>query len=113
MKTSSDTGTPTAGALGLLPLPDLATLSEPQVRGRACVWCAIILDATAIDLGPRPLKRLDVAAQWFPRSCHPCTVAKTDKALVAHLNLCRPCNMRGGSCAVGDELRAAVKHGPR
>ncbi|MGW0736970.1 hypothetical protein [Streptomyces sp. NPDC002851] len=48
-------------------------LSEQQVRGTACVWCGVILDnRTAVNLGQRPLHRLDLVVSWFPRACPSC-----------------------------------------
>ncbi|GAA3378772.1 hypothetical protein GCM10020367_59640 [Streptomyces sannanensis] len=47
-------------------LPDVGTLSQDQQRGRACVWCGVILDnGTARDLG----MRRTAGVRWFPRAC--------------------------------------------
>jgi len=100
-------------------LPSVTGLSEPQVRGQACVWCGIILDATAIDLGPRPLNRLGAEAQWFPRSCRHCNVEKAYNALLAHVWGCDGCttDAEAGtdsrSCEEGRVLRAAWREAPR
>lgn len=54
-------------------LPPLSDLNEEQKRGRSCVWCDTALDnATAVNLGRRPYKRLGHIAYWFPRSCGSC-----------------------------------------
>ncbi len=51
-------------------LPAIETLSQRQQRGMDCVWCGITLTpATAVDLGPRKIKRLDYVTQWYPRAC--------------------------------------------
>ncbi|MFJ4624212.1 hypothetical protein [Streptomyces sp. NPDC088812] len=47
-------GMPTYQALGLLPLPDLSSLSELQLAGRVCIWSGEALNAaTAVALGER------------------------------------------------------------
>ncbi|WP_158939613.1 hypothetical protein [Streptomyces sp. NRRL S-87] len=51
-------------------IPPLAQLSEQQVRGQCCVWCAVRLsNGTAHDLGPRYVRRGGLRIRWFPRSC--------------------------------------------
>jgi hypothetical protein len=50
----------------LLPNPEM--LTEPQIRGRDCVWCAVTLGAGfAIDLGERSASFYGTVARWFPR----------------------------------------------
>ncbi|MER5184492.1 hypothetical protein ABT009_40305 [Streptomyces sp. NPDC002896] len=50
-------------------------LSEQQVRGTACVWCAVTLNnGTAVDLGPQAVRRLDGRIFWFPRACPTCAL---------------------------------------
>ena len=54
-------------------LPPVGRLTEQQVRGTACVYCGVRLDdATAVALGPRRLRRLDMVVRWFPRACQGC-----------------------------------------
>lgn len=54
----------------LRPLPPMSELSEEQVRGSACVHCAVRLDnGDAIDLGARPTVRAGQRVRWFPRAC--------------------------------------------
>ncbi|WP_415947751.1 hypothetical protein [Streptomyces sp. KLOTTS4A1] len=54
-------------------LPKLSELSAPQIRGRACVWCSIILAAgNAVDLGPQHARRAGMRFAWFPRACNDC-----------------------------------------
>lgn len=53
-------------------LPAMSELSEQQVRGSACVHCAVRLDnGDAVDLGERRTNR-GGATRWFPRACPPC-----------------------------------------
>ncbi len=51
------------------PLPDVATLSEEQLRGDACVYgCGPLRGAPdVVDLGIRP--HPIGASYWFPRAC--------------------------------------------
>ena len=59
-------------ALRLLELPPLEGLTESQARGFTCVWDGgeePLTAATAVDLGPRRVKRLDGHFDWHPRSC--------------------------------------------
>lgn len=63
-RTDKPTDTPTP------PLPAIGDLSEEQVRGAACVHCAVRLDnGNAIDLGERRASRAGSAVSWFPRAC--------------------------------------------
>ena len=60
-------------AIALLLLPEWADLSEQQVRGRACVWCAVTLhNGSAVDLGSRRIRVLDGHLNTFPRACRTC-----------------------------------------
>lgn len=53
-------------------LPATADLTDAQLRGTACVWCAMRLDtATAVDFGVRPDPDCPWAS-WFPRACRSC-----------------------------------------
>lgn len=54
-------------------LPSVTGLSEAQVRGKSCVWCGVILGATAVDLGPQKAQRAGDQVAWFPRGCRLCT----------------------------------------
>lgn len=55
------------------PIPPVGDLSEPQVRGAACVHCAVRLDnGSAVDLGPRTAQQAGVEVRWFPRACRAC-----------------------------------------
>lgn len=97
--------TPTDTTDGL-PLPSLDTLSEAQVRGKACVWCTGTLNnGTAIDLGARPVKYAGRATtSWFPRGCRRCTAIEVVGPLDAHTASCVACNTLGGICSTGGWL---------
>ncbi|OON81945.1 hypothetical protein [Streptomyces tsukubensis] len=54
-------------------LPRLSELSERQIRGAACVWCAADLVAGQdVDLGEQRCLWLSYKASWFPRACPHC-----------------------------------------
>jgi hypothetical protein len=76
-----------------LQLPGPAGLSEQQVRGRACVWCAVALsNATAIDLAVREVSAHGSPTHWFPRGCRPCAKLHVYRALLDHTQSCEaPC----------------------
>ena len=60
---------------GLWPagLPRIGSVSVPQQRGMACVWCARTLDdATAVGLGARTFRDITGPATWYPRACPGC-----------------------------------------
>ncbi|RZD74895.1 hypothetical protein C0Q61_21990 [Streptomyces albidoflavus] len=58
-----------------IPAPD--TLTDAQLRGAACVWCAgRLATATAVDLGTRPDPAWS-GARWYPRGCPGCAEART------------------------------------
>ncbi|MGW7200626.1 hypothetical protein [Streptomyces chryseus] len=74
------------------PVPAIGTLSQRQQRGMDCVWCGVTLTAaTAIDLGPRPLRILDQVTQWFPRSCDRHIDKAEYEKLLAHCAACPSC----------------------
>lgn len=93
-----------------LKLPEPGSLTEQQVRGRACVWCAVALNnATAHDLGMRSMRRLDTEFAWFPRSCRPCTVAAAHRAHLDHTEKCLQCYDNPAHCTDGQALRQTLK----
>ncbi|WP_245769707.1 hypothetical protein [Streptomyces indicus] len=54
-------------------LPPLGKLSEPQIRGRDCVWCSITLaPGRVVDLGEQYARRAGQRFAWFPRACSRC-----------------------------------------
>lgn len=97
-----------------LKLPKPGSLSEQQVRGRACVWCAVALsNATAHDLGMRTMRRLDSEFAWFPRSCRPCADIAAYKALLDHSENCLQCYDNQARCAEGSALRRTLREARR
>ncbi|MEU3507976.1 hypothetical protein ABZ733_08590 [Streptomyces longwoodensis] len=97
-------------AISLLDLPPLDDLTEDQVRGTACVWCATGLSMdTAVDLGERRHKRLDGSYSTFPRACRPCTRAAGIRALADHAPLCEQCTDDPGTCPEGMALQRLIR----
>lgn len=94
-------------------LPRIETLSQRQQRGVDCVWCGITLTptTTAVDLGPRPVKRLDYVTQWYPRACKSHTGQAEYEALLAHCANCPACLDDG--CEDGARLRRAAREARR
>ncbi len=75
-----------------LPVPDLKNLSAQQVRGTACVWCGVTLaTATAVDLTPRRVRRLDLYHTLFPRGCRTCMSTQVQEAAERHSGMCESC----------------------
>lgn len=98
----------------VLKLPEPSSLSQQQVRGRTCVWCAVALsNATAHDLGTHYMRRLDTAFAWFPRSCRPCAVTAAHKALLDHTEKCLQCYDNPARCIEGSTLRQTLKEARR
>lgn len=103
-----------ADATPLPPAPSTKGLSEPQLRGSHCVWCDTPLTTdTAVDLGERPYRRLDVRSSWFPRACPGCAGEKAYSALFAHAPTCEQCVDNATECATGRALNRLVKGGGR
>jgi hypothetical protein len=101
-------------ALALLELPALDGLSEPQVRGQSCVWCAIVLTPeTAVDLGPRRKKHLGAAYDWFPRGCRKHVGLAAEHALQGHAPFCEPCTENVADCETGLVLLRLIREGRR
>ncbi|MGB8938938.1 MAG: hypothetical protein WCD21_01660 [Streptomyces sp.] len=97
-----------------LQLPGPAGLSEQQVRGRACVWCAVALsNATAIDLGVREVSAHGSSTHWFPRGCRPCAKLHVYRALLDHTQSCEQCNDEPTRCTEGHALRQILKEARR
>jgi len=83
---------PDTGALALLPLPEPDTLTEPQICGRACVWCWVPLsNDTAIDLGQRTAAANGSTASWFPRACRDCVQPHIVQTAEFHARTCEQC----------------------
>jgi hypothetical protein len=101
--------TPT-NLLALLPLPSLDGLSQEQVRGAACIWCADPLDtATAVDLGERRHKRLDGRYSTFPRACRGCVHTEAYRTILNHGGSCEQCVDNLDSCETGVSLRRLMR----
>ena len=107
MNNSTDTGSiSTEQAALLLPLPDLAAMSDPQFRGAACAWCGVILSpATAVDLGPRPIRLLDRHVTVRPRGCRTCTAERVPAVQQGHASACEQCADSPGVCETARALR--------
>lgn len=96
----------TVEAAALLPLPDMARMSDAQVRGAACAWCAVILaPATAVDLGPRRIRLLDRHITVRPRGCRTCVVARMPAVLENHAGMCEQCVDDVAVCETARALR--------
>lgn len=89
----------------LIPL-DLARVSDPQFRGAACAWCAVILaPATAVDLGERRIRLLDRHLTARPRGCRLCVVDRLPAVQRAHAAGCEQCADTPGVCETARALR--------
>lgn len=96
----------TVEAATLLPLPDMARMSDPQVRGAACAWCAVILaPATAVDLGPRPIRLLDRHITVRLRGCRVCVAEQLPATQQAHVAGCEQCVDNPAGCDTARALR--------
>jgi hypothetical protein len=77
------------GALALLPLPTVTSLTGLQARGAACVWCPTLLTIeTAVDLGERPGPG---GVTLFPRGCPDCVRAAALRTYGVHADNCEQC----------------------
>ncbi|MEV0120857.1 hypothetical protein AB0I16_04750 [Streptomyces sp. NPDC050703] len=95
-------------------LPAPGGLAEAQVCGRACVWCAVVLDnTTAIDLGAREIDAHGSVTRWFPRSCGPCGRARFRDAFTAHRSECPVCSTKLPWCTTGKRLFGAFLRADR
>lgn len=92
-------------------LPFVSGLSEPQVRGKACVWCAVILDGIAIDLGTQEASAAGATVRWFPRCCRRCNVLHAYNVVLEHLNGCTECtaDAEAGTETKGCETGRALR----
>ncbi len=105
MNTDPDTEPARVEAGALLPL-DLAAVSDPQFRGAACAWCAVILaPATAVDLGPRRIRLLDGHITARPRGCRACVAEHLPVTQQAHAAGCEQCVDAPGVCETARALR--------
>ncbi|MCX4641468.1 MULTISPECIES: hypothetical protein [unclassified Streptomyces] len=94
-------------------LPDPQRLTEPQIRGRDCAWCAVTLGAgSAIDLGERSASH-GAVARWFPRSCQSCARQHVYPAQLDHTQNCEQCTDDPTVCAHGTWLRLVLRQARR
>ncbi|MCX3064187.1 hypothetical protein [Streptomyces beihaiensis] len=92
-------------------IPLVNTMTEAQLRGHRCVWCANPLDpARCVDLGERIAED---GYRCFPRACPFCTAVMVHAQLVEHSALCEQCVDDGTLCAETAELRRALRDGRR
>ncbi|WP_406157008.1 hypothetical protein [Streptomyces canus] len=75
-------------AVEMLPMPKAARLSEAQLGGRHCPWCA---GPPKVSLGAR----LSVAGggllRWKPRACEECTQKEAGRVYNLHIRTCARC----------------------
>jgi len=101
-------------AVALLPLPDWVDLSDHQVRGAACVWCAAPLASGAVvDLGARRIKASDGTISVFPRACRRCVAEHALHALHDHAPLCERCVDDASNCDTGKALWRVIREARR
>ncbi|MFG2638557.1 hypothetical protein ACGFX8_33015 [Streptomyces sp. NPDC048362] len=109
----SETEAP-ANALAALPLPEVNSLSQGQVRGIACVWDGVPLrTATAVDLGERRVRWSGTRTSWFPRACRPCAERQALAAVLEHGQVCEQCTDDHTRCETGLTLVRAVREARR
>ncbi|MFE6155658.1 hypothetical protein [Streptomyces sp. NPDC057889] len=120
MAETTDHTTTARGSTGLAAeflaplLLDPEVLTEPQIRGRYCVWCAVTLGAdSAIDLGERSASFHGTVARWFPRSCRPCALQHVYPAQLDHTQNCEQCTDDPTVCAHGTWLRLVMRQARR
>lgn len=105
-------GTDQAETDGLLELPDPETLSEPQLCGRACVWCGGALsNDSAVDLGVQPVDAHGVATHWFPRADKQCVAGRAYAELFVHAPCCTRCVTTAEGCETAVALRRLMREG--
>jgi hypothetical protein len=101
----------TATGAEVLELPALDVLTEPQVRGQACVWDAVPLSGiAAVDLGTRTASRAGRSTHWFPRGCPRCVAEAALRALHAHAPSCEQCVDDAAECPEGLALRRLMRN---
>ncbi|UDM05428.1 hypothetical protein [Streptomyces longhuiensis] len=100
----------TTGDLAAVVLSPITTLTQAQVRGAACVWCAVALNnSTAIDLGVRETDAHGTVGRWFPRGCRPCAMRRVYPAQLDHTAICEQCTDDPGLCAPGTWFRLVMR----
>jgi hypothetical protein len=92
-----------------VPLPDIQELTEAQVCGRACVWCAVVLcNSVAVDLGARDVTAHGLITRWFPRGCRSCAYTRLFDEFKKHLKGCTQCSTSLPWCTQGQRLFGAA-----
>lgn len=76
-------------ATEMLPMPRLRDLSEAQVQGKQCVWCAGL---STFDLGSRLSTLNGGLHPWRPRGCAACTRSEARRVFRNHIRSCARCN---------------------
>ena|SRR5689334_9097537 len=107
---SSTTDDIPAAVLRVLAPPAPDELSGDQVRGRACVWCGVVLNVeTSVALGERgaPAEGADPVAG----GCRRCVAGRAHRGLFAHGSTCelRADEESAKACAVGRGLYRLVR----
>lgn len=99
---------------GRLEVPALATLTEQQVRGQACVWDgAPLFGVPAFDLGEHTTMRAGQPVRWFPRACRSCLGGQAYRALLDHGSKCEQCVDDVSRCEAGLGLQRLVREARR
>ncbi|MDC2961302.1 ATP-binding protein [Streptomyces gilvifuscus] len=113
---SSTTEAIPAEVLEVLAMPALNGLSEEQVGGQACIWCASLLTtATAVQLGEHLTDVGDSTAVTgmgaFPRGCRSCVQDRAHPGLFTHGSTCDLCRdeQTADECVVGRGLYRLVR----
>ena len=92
------------GAVEMLPMPKLRTLTPEQIEGGACPWCGERLpDGTGMRLGPRIGVAGGGVERWFPRACRPCVGKTAARVHRLHTGACARCS-HGEHCPDGRAL---------
>ncbi|WP_458248860.1 ATP-binding protein [Streptomyces sp. MAI_2237] len=106
--------------LEALAIPALDGLSEEQVGGRACIWCASLLTIeTAVQLGEHLTDAGASTAvtrmRTSPRGCRSCVEGRAHRGLFAHGSTCALCRdeQTAGECVVGRGLYRLVRETSR
>lgn len=83
-----------AAATEMLPTPKAHTLTDHQINGITCVWCAKQLGNNGVKLGPRLRVANGGIHRWKPRGCKPCTGQQAARVYTVHVKACARCSHR-------------------
>ncbi|MFF8430064.1 hypothetical protein ACF07Y_33915 [Streptomyces sp. NPDC016566] len=104
---STATQTTRSSPLALFQLPAPAALTDAQLRGAHCVWCAAELHGdTAVSLEPRHDSIKGVSGRWYPRGCRSCTLKPLLLLVRTHPGECEQCTDDASLCETRRALRA-------